>query len=377
MKIEKKQLIDSLEIARMGIAGSDHLEQLGHFIFGGEYLTTFNNRILIYHPLNTDFQCSVRAELFYKQLQKFDTEELEITLKKSKITIKGVKERASLTVELEKDSEIFEIIRAIREEQLNTEYIDVPEDFVKAIEFCSYSASKNAADGTLCCVCIHGKKLVSTDNYRATRYIMDKEMTKEKVLLDARVANEIKRFNMTQFGVGNNWLHFKNKKGVLLSARQIFGDYPDISEAFNVTGERMELPVDTIKILDFVSVLLSDDQPLEKKATIEIKDGFINAYVDKTTESAEKAIKLDDRYKDLDMKFMIHIDFLKGVLSKTRMMVYNLTEMKGMFRSGHLKHVIRLSEEKEKESETKDVSVETTGEEMQPESPPCDDDIPF
>lgn len=378
MKINKKDLLNSLEVARMGVAGSDHLEQLGHFIFGGEHLITFNNRILIYHPLKTDFQCSVRSEVFYKQLQKFSTEDLTIELKKARLVIKGKRESARLGAELAKDSELFEIIDFIREEQLKVKYVTVPENFVKAVEFCAHSASKNAADGTLCCIYINGSQLISTDNYRATRYDMDKDMSKEPVLLDARVANEIKRFDMTHFGIGKNWLHFKNKAGVLLSARQIFGDYPDITESFHFKGERMQLPKDTdpnmTDILEFVGVLVADEQEPEKTAIITIKDGYITASVDKVVDVAEKGIILKDKYKDLEMSFRVNINFLKQVLQRTHTMIYNLEEQKGMFKSSGFEHVLRLAPPKTKIEEIKsEAGVETQAN----YDPNYDDDIPF
>lgn len=373
MKIKKEHLLNSLEVARMGVAGSDHLEQLGHFIFGGEHLITFNNRILIYHPLKTDFICSVRSEVFYKQLQKFSSEELTIELKKTRLVIKGEKgkkETARLGAELKKDSEIFEIIDSIREEQSKTKYILVPDDFITAIGFCAHSASKNAADGTLCCVCIDGDELKSSDSYRATSYTMDKTMSESMVLLDARVANEIKRFNMTHFGTGNNWLHFKNKEGVLLSARQIFGDFPDISESFEFEGRKLKLPMpETLDMLDFVSVLVAGEQLPERTAMVNIEDGYIIAEVDTKVDLAEKGVKLADRYKDLQMGFRVNIDALKSVLEKTEIMIYNLEDQKGMFKSSMFKHVIRLAPPKEESEKVEETEVTQTD--------VYDDDIPF
>jgi hypothetical protein len=372
MEIKKEHLLNSLEVARMGVAGSDHLEQLGHFIFGGEHLITFNNRILIYHPLKTDFQCSVRSEVFYKQLQKFDTEDLTIELKKARLVIKGKRESARLGAELAQDSELFEVIDFIRKEQLKVKYVTVPEKFVQAVEFCGHSASKNAADGTLCCVCIDGDTIISNDNYRATRYVMDKDMTTEQVLLDARVANEIKRFKMTHFGIGKNWLHFKNEAGVLLSARQIFGDYPDLSESFSFRGQILYLPDETRDILDFVGVLVADEQEPEKVADIEVKDGYITASVDKVTDVSEKSIELDKRYKDLEMKFRVNINFLRQVLDRTTTLIYNLEEQKGMFKTTGFKHILRLAPpEKEAEKVEKIESTEPAT------TDPYDDDIPF
>jgi len=343
MKINRSELIQTLTIARMAVAGSDHLEQLGHFIFGGENLITFNNRILIYYPYKTDFQCSIRSELFYKQLEKFDSEFVDIELTGNRLEIKGTSEVAKIVVKLKQDTEIFEVIDTIRKEQLEAEYSAVPEDFITAIDFCSYSASKNAADGTLCCICINQDKVIACDNYRVTKYKLKHAMTEGDTLIDARIASEIKHFKMTEFSIGENWLHFRNDKGVIFSARQIFGDYPDLVPAFHVKGVRIELPKNTSDILDFVSVITAEDQQLERKADIEIKDGRITAQVVKDSASAEKSITLHADYESLEMRFRVHIEFLKSVLKHTPMMVYSEELKKVKFRTQSFQHVIRLS----------------------------------
>lgn len=380
MKIKKDELLSILETSRMAVAGSDHLEQLGHFIFEGNNLITFNNRLLIYYPLKTDFTCSIRSELFYKQLQKFETPDLDIKLVENRLEIKGTKEKAKLAATLQRDQELFSTIESIRQEALSTEYVPVPAEFIKAVDFCSYSASKNAADGTLCCVCIKGTTVLSTDNYRATRYVMDKPMSDKDLLLDARIANEIKKFKMTEFGVGQNWLHFKNKEGVILSARQIFGDFMDISNAFDFKGKRMRLPPNTVEILDFVSVVLASDQQLERLADISIKNGHIKATVNKPHAVVEKSVPLKvDRYNDLDFLFRINVDFFKSVLEHTPNMIFETEIGRAMFKSPNFEHCIRLMPDiKTPEDVVKEIERQREEEpEQNYESGNEDDDIPF
>lgn len=361
MKIARDELLKILEISKMAVAGSDHLEQLGHFIFGGENLITFNNRLLIYYPFQTDFQCSVDSDLFFKQLQKYTTEEIEIELKKNRLHINGTLEKAKLAIQLEQDKEIFNIIDSIREEQLNVEYVDVPEDFVQGIDLCSYSASKNAADGTLCCICISGTTIMSCDNYRATQYTLDAPMSDRDLLLDARIANEIKRFKMIKFGIGENWLHFKNEIGVVLSARQIFGDYMDISDAFELQGKKMKLPTETPAVLDFVSPVIANEQQPERKANIDIKNGYLTASVVRKRATVEKSVPLNEMFKDLDMSFIINVDFLKSIIDISKVMVYDLDSGRAMFQSAKFKHCIRMMPEVITPEQAKE-AVETSGE---------------
>lgn len=347
MKIQIENILKTLQIARLAVAGSDHLEQLGHFIFAGDNLITFNNRLLVFYPYKTDFKCSVQSELFYKQLQKFKTPEVEMTLDENRIKIKGSRERASLAVTTQKDVEIFNIIDPIHEEQLAIEYKEIPPEFVKAIDFCAYTASTNAADGTLCCICMSGNTVMSTDNMKATQYFLSSSMTDEELLFDSRAARELKHFNMTNFAVGKNWFHFKNDDGVIVSSRRIFGDYMDLSHVFDLEGSKMRLPKETKEILDFVSVIIAEDQEPERKTTIIVRDGLLTASVKKTRATAEKSIELAERYKDLDFEFIVNIEFLKTILDYATVMIYNLEQRKIMLKAPEFKYAIRLVPDQE------------------------------
>jgi hypothetical protein len=172
---------------------------------------------------------------------------------------------------------------------------------------------------------------------------------------------------MTEFGIGENWLHFKNKEGVVLSARQIFGDYMDISSAFEFDGKRMRLPDNTSDVLDFVSPVIANEQQLERKASIVIKNGLLTACVDKNRACVEKSAELIDRYKDLDMSFVINVDFFKNILEHTNTMIYDIKSGRAMFRSKNFKHCIRMMPEINTPEQAKE-AVKASGE---------DDDMPF
>mgnify|MGYP005808050899 CR=1 FL=1 len=71
MQVKKDTLLSILDLAKIAVAGSEQVEQLSHFIFTGDEIITFNNRMSVVYPFKSNFVCSVKSTLFYKKLNKF------------------------------------------------------------------------------------------------------------------------------------------------------------------------------------------------------------------------------------------------------------------------------------------------------------------
>lgn len=342
MQIKKDELIKILDLAKIAVSGSGHVEQLSHFIFTGDEIVTFNNRMSVVYPFKSNFVCSVRWDLFYKQLTKFTSNDIDISLKGNRLTMKGAAEKATLSVVLDKDDEIFRNIHSIQNDHVDLMRFVVPKNFTKAASFASFSASKDESDGILCCVCVLDDCVYSTDNWRASQYKLDSKIS-GSFLLSRMVAAHLDKFDILEVSVGSNWLSFYCDNDVIISARQIYGGYPDFSDSFILDEyESLSLPAQLEEAIDFVSVILSKEHPLEKVADINIKGNEITVSCDKTTESSEKTVPIEDSETDIDLKFSINIEFLKVILKHTHTMEYNTELQKALFSSNDFKHIIRM-----------------------------------
>lgn len=342
MQIKKDTLLSMLNISKIAVAGSEHVEQLTHFIFSGDEIITFNNRMAVFYPFKTDFQCSVRHDLFYKQLTKFTSNEINITLSGSKIVMQGLNEKAMLSVILDKDDEIFKILHSIQNDHVDSLRIPVPENFNKAMSFSAFSASKDASDGVLGCVCVNGDKVYSTDNHRASEYKLHGNIG-ERFLVDHAVAVELDKFHVFEISLGENWLSFYCDEDIIITSRQFYGDYPDFAQAFDIDDyESLHLPDSLKDAIDFVSVILSKVHPLDRVCQVNIENKEIKVSADRTTESSEKSVALQDSDGEVQLEFTINAEFLKTIINHTHTMDYSTELSRAMFTSKDFKHVIRM-----------------------------------
>lgn len=342
MQIQKDILLEILDLSKLAVATKEQVEQLSHFIFTGDEIVTFNNRMAIFYEFKTNFVCSVRADLFYKQLSKFHSNEISVSLKNSKLTMQALNEKASLSVTLDKDDEVFKILHMIQNNHVDCERFVVPEDFERALSFTSFSASRDAADGVLGCICVDDNYVYSTDNWRATQYEME-EPVSNKLLIDHLVASQLNKFEVFEYSVSHSWISFYCDNDVTISARRIQGDYPDYHNAFELDEcEELEFPETLTDAVDFVSVILSKENELDRVADISIEGHKIIVSCDRVTESSEKTISFDNIQTDIHLNFSINLEFLKKILVHTHKMKYDTETGRAMFNSDKFKHIIRM-----------------------------------
>lgn len=342
MKIKKNVLLEILDLSKLAVATKEQVEQLSHFIFTGDEIVTFNNRMAIFYEFKTDFICSVRAKMFYNQLSKFKADEISVSLNGAKLVMSAPNEKASLSVTLDTDDEVFNVLHMIQNDHVDCERFNVPEDFEEGLNFTSFSASKDAADGILGCVRVSDNHVYSTDNWRATQYEMDEAINNE-LLVDYLVASQLNKFEVFEYSLGKSWISFYCDNNITISTRRIQGEYPDYSQAFEQEGwQQLEFPETLSEAADFVSVILSEEHPLEKVADIKIKGYQITVSCDKITESSEKTVVFDDIKTDIDLNFSINLEFLKKILTHTHKMVYDLESKRAMFSSNKVRHIIRM-----------------------------------
>ena len=86
-------------------------------------------------------------------------------------------------------------------------------------------------------------KIVSTDNWRISQYEFPKPKANMDFLLPKASAKELVGHKVGQVQQGENWVHFRNRDGLVFSARTIAVDFPECDRFFKLKGETVELPV--------------------------------------------------------------------------------------------------------------------------------------
>lgn len=339
MKIKKQELIDVLVAVKPGLAQKAILEQATHFIFTGRHIVTYNDRICVGHPFACDFSCSVPAQEFYSILNRMNDEYINLIFDEGKLKLEGDKVQALLVTDMGQN--ILPFIASLDLETYKKQSRSVPQDFVDAIKFCSFSASRNMSSLVLACLFIHDDLVAATDDLRISEYKMKDDMGCS-MLLPAAIVTDLIKYPIVKFAINKegNWVYFFTDAEAVFCCRLVDGEFPDYSPFLEgIDKDCIELPDDIDYLIESASILCEDgdrNQDIE----IVIQKGKLKC------KGQNKAgwIQSQSRVRtQLSTKFTISASFFLDILKYSRNMYFD--ETKALFKSETFRHVIALKGE--------------------------------
>jgi hypothetical protein len=129
-KINRQNLIDALTKVKPGIAQKEIIEQSSHFIFEEDRIWTYNDQIAISQEFKSGLIGAVKADEFYKLLNKINDDKLEITNQGGQFIIQG----KTITANIKIDPDVK--LQPIQAPGLNAKgWQTLPEDFNEALAF--------------------------------------------------------------------------------------------------------------------------------------------------------------------------------------------------------------------------------------------------
>ena len=333
--IKREDLLNVLEKVRPGLSSREILEQSTHFIFEEDRIWTYNDQIAISHAFQSHLAGAVKADEFYKLLNKLEDDDLEISAQEGEFSIQG----KTVTAKIKIDPEIK--LQPIQVPGINSKnWQTLPQDFNDSISLCLFSASRNMIRPELTCLYVTGKTVFSTDTFRATKREM-KSKVKEDFLLPAIAAKELIKYNVHKvFTENEGWLHFTNKEKTMFSCRT-FADvkYPEkIWDFFDIKGEKINLPDSFEQVIDRVSTLVTADFDLDRFVDLTIEDGALTCKGKGPHGSVSEEIDID--YDGKEIKIKVHPGFLMEILKQLNSMIVG---ERLLFQGENFEHAICLS----------------------------------
>lgn len=342
MKINREELQEILTKLRPGLAKRETVEQATHFIFTGEEIVTFNDQICIHYPFKSDFEFSVKADEFYKIISTLPDFKLKLSLEENILKLDTQTTRAGLSIVVDPDHMVVELVEKVRE--TIGEWKSLPENFIQGMYLCLFSASKDAQKGPLVCISIANSSIVSCDNYRASIFHLDESANLDSFLIHSRDAAELVKFpDIREYSVSDNWTHFKNKDGVMFSARKFWDEYKNISSVFEFdydNSQKITLPKELKDIVSSCAVMAGGDIDAERHVKLSFKNGWVTCSSEKDIGWIQKTIEVD--YKGKLIEFNVNPSFFSQVLEKVTTMFYEGREKVAFVSEGFL-HVLALN----------------------------------
>jgi DNA polymerase III sliding clamp (beta) subunit (PCNA family) len=300
-----KELLNALEKVKPGISSKSSSEGMSYFYFSGTDVITYNDKISIQHPFETDFNLFVKANDFYKIISKLSTEEINVVEKNNKLNITGKKIKSSLaTIQ---DNEVSERIKSLSKSLSKVEWQELPKNFNESILLCSFTASTQISAGTLICVYLKENICVASDNSRISYATLDSEI--DEMFIQASEIKNLVSISPTKYAITQSWLHFKNEDGCVFSIRKIEGEFPDFMSLFDFEGIKIDLPKEIIEGIDIASILADVN---DKAINIKIAKNAVILSAKSDGGKIMHRSKID--YDKEEINFSINPDFIKEMM---------------------------------------------------------------
>jgi hypothetical protein len=313
---------------------------MGRFIFTGENVATFNDRVCIHYPFEFPTPFSVNAVDFYDTVARLDSEDINMRVDGTKIVIDTERSKGVFSTVVQEV--VGDTLKKINKEIEECEWYGVPEDFIQAINFVKFSASSDNTS-TWSCVRFDGPNVYCGEIHRFSWYIFDEPLIDTPFMIKAVNIEALSLFDIKAFTVSDNWAHFSTEEEVVFSARLTKGEYTEPTKPFNLPkGPEIELPDSTIKDIEFVSVMQADNMEIERTIDIVIENEKITYLSSKgekgnVERTAKTTFKTDER-----RELKINPVFLNQILNKAEGMKVYLGKEMILFDSDNFKHLVAL-----------------------------------
>lgn len=275
-------------------ASSSSVGQSECVVFKEGVAYSFNDQIAVRADTSFPFDGAVEASKFLLTMQSMDKEEVNIAHKDNAFLITAGRRKVTLPIDqkIELPISIIEQPRRWRE---------APEGFTDALAAVARTAGRSENQYTLTCVHIAHDRLEATDNIQLIQWPMDTGV-RASTLIAARSAIILSKYNIVETGLTDQWIHFKDEDGLVLSVRTHEAEYPDMSEFLKVDGDLIVFPPDIGEVAGRAAAFL--DTRKTDKIKIQLEEGRM--FVEGCGASVEYEERGNVDYTGEAIAFFIH-----------------------------------------------------------------------
>ena len=340
MKINREHLIRALDSVSPGLSNREIVQQSSCVIFKDDKIMTFNDECAATVAFDIGgIEAAVIAKPLIELLNKMqeDVVDIEITEGKNgcQFAVKGKRRRACIRMEQKIELPIDAVDRP-------EEWAALDSDFDEAVGIVKRCAGKDGSNFVLTCVNIAAGWVEACDNFQAVRYPMNTGID-EACQVRGEVLRHVTGLGMVEIGTTENWLHFRNAEGLVLSCRKYQDEYNDLGRVLDVEdGDKVTLPGGLAEAIEKAEIF-SNDGTDDNKVTVDLKPGGLMLKGEGANGKYEERKKVS--YDGKPLLFSINPELLLDITTRTNDCVLSDTRL--MIDCGKSKYVACLGKVKE------------------------------
>jgi hypothetical protein len=250
-QVNREVLLQQLESVQAGLSSREIIEQSSCFVFKDGNVVTFNDEVSCSRPCELgSFTGAVQAAPLLSILQKLADESLDVTVEEGELRLHSKRREVGIRHEEKVELPVGSV-------EAPGKWIPLTEEFLEGIRRVQESASTDQSKFVMTCIHLHPKWIEACNNYQAHRAVL-KTGVKASTLVRKDAIKHVVTLGMTEFSETTTWIHFRNKAGLVLSARRYVEEYPDLTKLFEFEGSAITLPKGLAQAAERASVFSAE-----------------------------------------------------------------------------------------------------------------------
>lgn len=309
MQLNREDLLAKLEAVVPGLDKKATIEQSDCFVFQDGRVITFNDEIAASCECTVGLEGAVKAEPLAQLLRKLTDDVIRVENKDEQFFVATKsKKRSGITM----DAEVLLPVDSIERPEEDS-WQPLSEDFCEAVQIVQNCAGKDESHFVLTCVHLTPEYVEACDNQQVTRYPIKTPFTRN-FLIRRDSIKHVAQLGVSEFAETDNWVHFRNSTGLVLSCRQYAEDFPDMADILATTGEKTVLPGGLAEACDKAGVFTIDSDG-DNQVQVFLKEGQLKIRGQGSTGWYEELSTVN--YKGAPLSFLIDPKLLVELTKRT------------------------------------------------------------
>jgi hypothetical protein len=282
-------------------------------------------------------------------LDKLKDRRIKLTVVKDKMILTSAKVKIKFTAIT--GNEIIDIIEEFKIKEVIKKLKLAPSNFIEGLDSCieSVTTKQNLeSDLTLTSLLISNNKIVGSDRFRISEYILNRNLNTTFMLPRKTIINLLTLFKK---GYSKKlYLYNDEKSGIayfkynnmIIICRKIAGKYPEYKDFFNLgSSEEIKLSSQLLKIVNISEVMtVADTKDSSKLIKLSFNGKDKNVIVKSIKESGEVVGEVSMESIKKTFSFYINPIFLIKIYDKIKKMRVGVDKI--LFEKDNFRHIISL-----------------------------------
>jgi len=308
--VSREAFLHVLESVAPGLSPREIVEQSACVVFRGGRACTYNDEVSCRAPsgLPKEVEGAVQAEPLLALLRKLPEENVTVEAAAGRLTVAGKGRRAWFRLEAEVVLPVDQVERPKR-------WTPLPPEFAEAVAVVGQCAGTD--ESQTACVCVHVTPdwVEASDNVQACRWRL-KTGVSQPTLVRQTSLKHVVSAGATELAETDQWLHFRNPRGLILSCRRYLDDYPALGKFLKAEGAAAALPpglADAVDRANDFSKELKD----ANYVLVDLRPGKV-AVAGEGVNGGYREVKKLPSYKGEPLAFYVAPSILQDLVQKHR-----------------------------------------------------------